>query len=147
MADHLQKWHDMSTRRRVSNDSSDGIAVITNKLDSLGRDMKKLKESVYAIRVGCESCKGAHLNKECSLNEEIKSIEEVKNQNASLKNLETQIEQLAKDYQAKAANEVQDSSVGQCKAIFANNEAPTNEASSKGTTELQGVSFIYDDNV
>ncbi|GJW49073.1 hypothetical protein Tco_0090424 [Tanacetum coccineum] len=147
MADHSQKWHDMSTRRRVSNDSSDGIAVITNKLDSLGRDMKKLKENVYAIRVGCENCGGAHLNKECPLNEEIKSIEEVKNQNASLKNLETQIEQLAKDYQVKAANEVPDSSVGQCKAIFANNEVPTDEASSKGTTELQGVSFIFDDNV
>ncbi|GJZ64809.1 hypothetical protein Tco_0621505 [Tanacetum coccineum] len=29
-----------------------------------------------------------------------------RNQNASLKNLETQIEQLEKDYQAKAANEV-----------------------------------------
>ncbi|GKE53822.1 7-deoxyloganetin glucosyltransferase-like protein [Tanacetum coccineum] len=69
------------------------------------------------------------------------------NQNASLKNLETQIEQLAKDYQAKAANEVPDSLVGQCKAIFANNEAPTDEASSKGTTELHGVSFISDDSV
>ncbi|GKG57651.1 hypothetical protein Tco_0587249, partial [Tanacetum coccineum] len=31
-----------------------------------------------------------------------------RNQEASLKNLETQIEQLAKDYQAKAANEVPD---------------------------------------
>ncbi|GJS11658.1 hypothetical protein Tco_0368454 [Tanacetum coccineum] len=81
--------------------------AITNELDSLGRDMKKLKENVHTI----------------------------------------QIEQLAKDYQAKAANEVPDSLVGQCKAIFANNEAPTDEASSKGTTELHGVSFIFDDSV
>nr|GEX43028.1 hypothetical protein [Tanacetum cinerariifolium] len=51
--------------RKVSNDSSVGIAAITKKLDSLGRDMKKLKENVYAIQVGCEIYRGAHLNKEC----------------------------------------------------------------------------------
>nr|GEX75807.1 hypothetical protein [Tanacetum cinerariifolium]GEZ05636.1 hypothetical protein [Tanacetum cinerariifolium] len=68
-----------------------------------------------------------------------------RNQNDSLKNLETQFEQLAKE--ATAANEVPDLSVGQCNVIFANCEAPTYEASSKGTTRLQGVSFIYDDNV
>ncbi|GKE17479.1 hypothetical protein Tco_1425056, partial [Tanacetum coccineum] len=67
--------------------------------------------------------------------------------NASLNNLETQIEQLEKDYQAKAVNEVPVLLVFQCKAIFANNEAPTDEASFKGTTELQGVSYISDDNV
>ncbi|GKC38746.1 hypothetical protein Tco_1051130 [Tanacetum coccineum] len=42
--------------RKVSDGSSDGIAVIINKLDSLGRYMKKLKENVYAIQVGCETC-------------------------------------------------------------------------------------------
>ncbi|GKF50642.1 hypothetical protein Tco_0147109, partial [Tanacetum coccineum] len=78
MADLSQKWHDRSTSKRVSNDSSAGIAVIINKLDSLGRDMKKLKENVHAIKVGCENCGGAHLNKECPLHEEVKSIKEVK---------------------------------------------------------------------
>nr|GEW45809.1 7-deoxyloganetin glucosyltransferase-like [Tanacetum cinerariifolium] len=178
---HSHKWQDMSKSRRMSSDSSESIATITNKLDSLGRDMKRLKENVYVIQVACENCKGAHLNKECSLNEEVKSIEKVKygefrqsfqiiigtvletedwmkkllesmdlntrNQNTSLKNLETQIEQLAKDYQAKAANEVSNPSVRQCKAIFANNEAPTKGTASKGTNELDGVSFIFDDNV
>ncbi|GKC35059.1 hypothetical protein Tco_1047443 [Tanacetum coccineum] len=66
------------TSRRVSNDSSAGIAAITNKLDSLRRDIKKLKENVHAIQVGCENCGGAHLNKECPLHEEVKSVEEVK---------------------------------------------------------------------
>ncbi|GKA91253.1 protein kinase-like domain, concanavalin A-like lectin/glucanase domain protein [Tanacetum coccineum] len=33
-----------------------------------GRDMKKLKENVHAIQVGCQLCRGAHLDKECSLN-------------------------------------------------------------------------------
>ncbi|GKD57940.1 hypothetical protein Tco_1291327 [Tanacetum coccineum] len=121
--------------------------AITNKLDILGRDMKK---NVHAIQVGCENYGGADLNKECPPHEEVKSVKEVKygefgqlflnnngngaryhvvntkrakmeewmkklyestklntrNQNASLKNLETQIEQLEKDYKAKAANEV-----------------------------------------
>ncbi|GKD31416.1 hypothetical protein Tco_1242194 [Tanacetum coccineum] len=78
MADHSQKWHDGSTSKRMSNDSSDGIAAIINKLDSLGRDIKKLKENVHVIQVGCENCGGAHLNKECPLNEEVKSVNEVK---------------------------------------------------------------------
>ncbi|GJV23239.1 hypothetical protein Tco_1375934 [Tanacetum coccineum] len=48
------------------------------KLDNLGRDMKKLKENVYAIQVGCQICEGPHLDKECPLNEEVKQVEEVK---------------------------------------------------------------------
>nr|GEY52113.1 hypothetical protein [Tanacetum cinerariifolium] len=41
-------------QRKVINGSSDGIAAVTNKLDSLGRDTKKLKENVHAIQVGCK---------------------------------------------------------------------------------------------
>nr|GEU75152.1 retrovirus-related Pol polyprotein from transposon TNT 1-94 [Tanacetum cinerariifolium] len=47
LVDHSWKWHDGS--RRTSNGSSDGIAAITSKLDSLGNDMKKLKENVHDI--------------------------------------------------------------------------------------------------
>nr|GFA06558.1 hypothetical protein [Tanacetum cinerariifolium] len=195
----------------------------TRSMTALGRDIKKLKENVHAIQVRCENCGEAHLNKECLLHEEVRSVKEVKygefgrpflnnnennarycvgppgfytrvdnrspfgekrprlnklmnkhikestrkrakmeewmkklkdnmelntrNQNASLKILETQIGQLVKDYKARATNEVQDPLVGQCKAIFANNKTSTNEASSKGTSKLQGVSFISDDNV
>ncbi|GJZ33824.1 hypothetical protein Tco_0579260 [Tanacetum coccineum] len=79
MADHSQKWHDRSSSRNIeSSSNSEGIAAIVNKLENLGRDMKKLKENVYAIQVGCQICKGAHLYKDCPLNEEIKSVEEVK---------------------------------------------------------------------
>nr|GEW85269.1 hypothetical protein [Tanacetum cinerariifolium] len=52
---------------------SKGIAAIVNKLENLSRDMKKLKENVYAILVGCQICEGAHLDKDCPLNEEVKS--------------------------------------------------------------------------
>nr|GEV13759.1 hypothetical protein [Tanacetum cinerariifolium] len=65
----------MSTSKRVSNGSSAGIAVITNKLDILGRDMKKLKEN---IQVGCENYGGSQLNTECPLHEKVKSVKEVK---------------------------------------------------------------------
>ncbi|GKB30660.1 hypothetical protein Tco_0870061 [Tanacetum coccineum] len=141
MADHSQKWHDRSTSKGVSNDSSIGIAAITNKMDNLGIDMKKPKENVKAIQVGCENCPPGYYTrvdnrlpfsekkpslkelmnkhivestrKRAEMEEWMKKLQEstklnTRNQNASLKNLETQIEQLAKDYQAKAANEVLD---------------------------------------
>ncbi|GJZ35558.1 protein kinase-like domain, concanavalin A-like lectin/glucanase domain protein [Tanacetum coccineum] len=79
MADHSQKWHDGSSSRNIeSSSNSEGIAAIVNKLENLGRDMKKLKENVHAIQVGCQICGGAHLDKDCPLNEEVKSVEEVK---------------------------------------------------------------------
>ncbi|GJV03441.1 hypothetical protein Tco_1337010 [Tanacetum coccineum] len=61
-----------------SNNNSEGTVAIISKLDSLGRDIKKLKENVHAIQVGCQTFGGAHLNKECPLNEEVKSMEKVK---------------------------------------------------------------------
>ncbi|GJV14626.1 hypothetical protein Tco_1359949 [Tanacetum coccineum] len=79
MADHSQKWHDGTTSRKIgSSNSSDGLAALVNKLDNLGRDMKKLKESVHAIQVGCQICEGPHLDKDCPLNEELKQIEKVR---------------------------------------------------------------------
>ncbi|GKC53828.1 hypothetical protein Tco_1076573 [Tanacetum coccineum] len=54
MADHSQKWHDETTSRNIgSPNSNDGLAALVNKLDNLRRYMKKLKESVHAIQVGC----------------------------------------------------------------------------------------------
>ncbi|GJV02112.1 hypothetical protein Tco_1335681 [Tanacetum coccineum] len=49
-----------------------GLVAIVCKLDNLGHDMKKLKENFQAIQVGCQICKGPHLDKECPLNEEVK---------------------------------------------------------------------------
>ncbi|GJY11698.1 reverse transcriptase domain-containing protein [Tanacetum coccineum] len=68
-----------AAKRNVdSSSNSEGITAIVSKLDSLGRDMKKLKENIYVIQVGCQICGGAHLDKECPLNKEVKSVEEVK---------------------------------------------------------------------
>ncbi|GJT57432.1 RNA-directed DNA polymerase, eukaryota, reverse transcriptase zinc-binding domain protein [Tanacetum coccineum] len=65
-------------RNIESSSNSEGITAIVNKLENLGRDMKKLKENVYAIQVGCQTCEGAHLDKDCPLNKEVKGMEEVK---------------------------------------------------------------------
>ncbi|GJW91907.1 hypothetical protein Tco_0169460 [Tanacetum coccineum] len=65
-------------QRRISSGNSDGIDTITSKLDSLGRDMKKLKENVLVIQVGCVLCGGTHLDEEYPLNEEVNEVEEVK---------------------------------------------------------------------
>nr|GEU80643.1 zinc knuckle CX2CX4HX4C [Tanacetum cinerariifolium] len=74
-----QKWHDRTLSRSLSSSSNtDGLAAIVSKLDNLGRDMKKLKENVHAIQVGCIICEGPHLDKECSLNEEVKLVKEDK---------------------------------------------------------------------
>nr|GEZ45229.1 hypothetical protein [Tanacetum cinerariifolium] len=79
MADNSQKWQDGSSSRNIDSSSySGGITAIVSKLDRLGRDIKKLKENLHAIQVGCQICDGAYLDKECPLNEEVQSIEEVK---------------------------------------------------------------------
>ncbi|GKD20926.1 hypothetical protein Tco_1222629 [Tanacetum coccineum] len=57
MADHSQKWHDGSPSQSLcSSNNSEGIAAIVSKLDNLCQDMKKLKENVHAIQVGCQLC-------------------------------------------------------------------------------------------
>ncbi|GKB39419.1 zinc knuckle CX2CX4HX4C containing protein [Tanacetum coccineum] len=71
--DHSQKWHDSSFSRNIdSSSNTEGITAIVSELDSLGQDMKKLKENMHAIRVGCQTYEGYHLDKECPLNEEVK---------------------------------------------------------------------------
>ncbi|GKD56940.1 hypothetical protein Tco_1290327 [Tanacetum coccineum] len=79
MAGHSQKWHDGSSSRNIKSSSNyEGIATIVNKLENLGRDMKKLKENIHAIQVGCQNYRGAHLDKDCPLKEEVKSMKEAK---------------------------------------------------------------------
>ncbi|GJZ62091.1 homeodomain-like protein [Tanacetum coccineum] len=73
----------------------------------------------------------------------------IRNQNTALKNLETQVEQLKKDFQANAAKEAPSSSalIGHCKVIFADNDTRYDETSSNEPNKLHGLYFMYDDNV
>ncbi|GJV00985.1 hypothetical protein Tco_1330255 [Tanacetum coccineum] len=93
-ADHSQKWHDGSTSRKVNNGRLDGIAAIISKLDSLGRDIKKLKENVDAIKIGYKTCRRAHLNKECLLHEEVKRVEEVNFSNEEVQEETKEVEEI-----------------------------------------------------
>ncbi|GJR38478.1 hypothetical protein Tco_1214162 [Tanacetum coccineum] len=56
MADHSQKWHNKTSTRTRSTDTSDELAAIQAQLNNLGREIKKVNEIVYAAQVGCESC-------------------------------------------------------------------------------------------
>ncbi|GJW77644.1 mitochondrial proton/calcium exchanger protein-like protein isoform X1 [Tanacetum coccineum] len=56
--------------------TSDGLAAIQAQLNSLGREIKKVNEKVYAAQVGCEQCNGPHYTKDCPLKEEGKTLEE-----------------------------------------------------------------------
>ncbi|GKD95605.1 hypothetical protein Tco_1379502 [Tanacetum coccineum] len=76
MANHSQKWHNGTSTRRRSSDTSDGLDAIQAQLNNLGREIKKVNEKVYAAQVGCESCNGPHYTKDCPLKEEGKTIEE-----------------------------------------------------------------------
>ncbi|GJZ81935.1 hypothetical protein Tco_0646929 [Tanacetum coccineum] len=77
--DHSKKWHDRTTSRNVESSSSkDGLADLVNKLENLGQDIKKLKENVHAVQVGCQICEGPHLDMDCPLNEEVQQVKELR---------------------------------------------------------------------
>ncbi|GKA92028.1 hypothetical protein Tco_0813953 [Tanacetum coccineum] len=59
-----------------SSSSKDELAALVNKLDNLGRDMKKLKEKCSQQSLLMPICEGPHLEKDCPLNEELKQVEE-----------------------------------------------------------------------
>nr|GEV88675.1 hypothetical protein [Tanacetum cinerariifolium] len=59
---------------RKSFHPNDRIVAIRRKLDSIGRDIKKLKENAHAIQVGCGIYGGIHFDKECPLIKEVKEL-------------------------------------------------------------------------
>ncbi|GKB42492.1 retrovirus-related pol polyprotein from transposon TNT 1-94 [Tanacetum coccineum] len=75
--------------------------AIQAQLNNLGREIKKVNEKVYAAQVGCEQCKGPHYTKDFPLKEEASTDAAVRNQRASIKTLEIQIEQISKVLQKK----------------------------------------------
>ncbi|GJR65886.1 putative reverse transcriptase domain-containing protein [Tanacetum coccineum] len=75
MAEYSQKWHNGTSNGR-STETSNGLTAIQAQLNSLGREIEKVNEKVYAAQVGCEQCKGPHYTKDCPLKEEGKTLEE-----------------------------------------------------------------------
>ncbi|GJR09862.1 zinc knuckle CX2CX4HX4C containing protein [Tanacetum coccineum] len=51
MADYSQKWHNGTSTRTRSTDTSNGLATIQAQLNNLGREIKKVNERVYDAQV------------------------------------------------------------------------------------------------
>ncbi|GJW50567.1 hypothetical protein Tco_0091918 [Tanacetum coccineum] len=187
MADHSQKWHDGMTSRKIgSSSSNDGLAALVNKLDNLGQDMKKLKESevkqAEEVRYGefgrttpfngnnggkfhvgqpgyytktdnrppygerrksLEELLAKHQEESARRSTEmevlIKKLQEnaeinTRNQNASLKNLETQIEQLTKEIHSDKTPSLSSRK----------NKITTTNQETSVLNKLYGVSFILE---
>ncbi|GKD62981.1 hypothetical protein Tco_1305089 [Tanacetum coccineum] len=75
MAEYSQKWHNGTSSKARSTETSDGLAIQA-QLNNLGREIKKVNEKVYAAQVGCELCKGPHYTKDCLLKEEGNTLKE-----------------------------------------------------------------------
>ncbi|GKA95549.1 hypothetical protein Tco_0817587 [Tanacetum coccineum] len=76
MAEYSHKWHNGTSSKSRSTETSDGLPAIKAQLNSLGREIKKVNEKVYAAQVGCEQCKGPHYTKDYPHKEEGKALEE-----------------------------------------------------------------------
>ncbi|GJW46758.1 putative reverse transcriptase domain-containing protein [Tanacetum coccineum] len=118
----------------VSSNNTNGLAALVNKLDNLGRDMKKLKENVHAIQVGYQICEGPHLDKKCPLNEEVKQLEKVK-YGEFRHSVPFNRSNGAKFYVGppRTTNEAPSLSTGQCKVVNANHEMPNIPISSRAS--------------
>ncbi|GJZ92926.1 homeodomain-like protein [Tanacetum coccineum] len=75
MAEYSQTWHNGTSTRKRSTETSDGLADIQAQLNNLGREIKKVNEKVYAAQVGCDLCKGPHYTKDCPNKEDGKTLE------------------------------------------------------------------------
>ncbi|GKA97186.1 zinc knuckle CX2CX4HX4C containing protein [Tanacetum coccineum] len=121
-----------TSSRNISNsNNTNGLAAIVSKLDNLGRDMKKLKENVHAIQVGCQICEGPHLDKECPLNEEVKQVEEVKYDEFGR----------PAPFNGRTGAKFR---VGQCKVVNADHKTSNIPISSSKLNNLQEYSFLSD---
>nr|GFD03207.1 hypothetical protein [Tanacetum cinerariifolium] len=76
MADYSQKWHDKTSTRNKSSNTSDGLAAIQAQLNNLDREIKKVNARVYAAQVGCDLCNGPHYSKDFPIKDEEKKLEE-----------------------------------------------------------------------
>nr|GEX17435.1 hypothetical protein [Tanacetum cinerariifolium] len=76
MAEFSQKWHNGTSSRSRSIETSDGLVVIQAQLNNLRREINKVNEKVYVAQVECELYKGPHYTKDCPQKEEGKTLEE-----------------------------------------------------------------------
>ncbi|GJW66403.1 retrovirus-related pol polyprotein from transposon TNT 1-94 [Tanacetum coccineum] len=76
MAEYSLKWHNGTSSKARSTETSDELASIQAQLNNLGREIKKVNEKVYVAQVGFELCRGPHYTNDCPLKEEGNTLEE-----------------------------------------------------------------------
>ncbi|GJS41080.1 copia protein [Tanacetum coccineum] len=74
--EHIEKVLEIVDLFHILNITQDQIMLraFLAQLNSLGREIKKVNETVYAYQVGCELCKGPHYTKDCPFKEEGKLL-------------------------------------------------------------------------
>ncbi|GJS99934.1 mutator type transposase [Tanacetum coccineum] len=131
MADHSQKWYDGTTIRNIGSSSSkDGLAALVNKLENLGRDMKKLKERPpgYYTKIDNHPPYG---KKRQSLKELLAKHQE----ESARRSIEMEIEQLTKELHSRKEKSEQ------AKVVNVEHEE---SSSTKNLKNLHGISFLFD---
>ncbi|GKC07247.1 protein kinase-like domain, concanavalin A-like lectin/glucanase domain protein [Tanacetum coccineum] len=104
MSDHSKKWHDGSSNRNIESSSNfEGIAAIVNKLENLGRDMKKLKKNVHAIQKFYQSTEASR-----------------ETHDKIIQGLEGKVKTLANEVEGRANNK----KFEECKTIYSENGLP-----------------------
>ena len=75
MSVHTFEWapsRDESVKRTVAradnddDDSKAAIAALSNQFKAFGKQFKKLNATVHAMQVGCQTCGGPHLSRDCN---------------------------------------------------------------------------------
>ncbi|GKF62287.1 hypothetical protein Tco_0182341, partial [Tanacetum coccineum] len=100
MVEHSQKWHNLTSTRTRSTETSDGLAAIQSQFNNLGREIKKqeqrqsMEESLSKFMT--ESAKRHEENS--NMIKEIRASMDaaIRNQGALIKTLEIQIGQISK---------------------------------------------------
>ncbi|GJT13068.1 hypothetical protein Tco_0860110 [Tanacetum coccineum] len=60
MAEYYQKWHNGTSSKARSTETSDGLAAIQAQLNNLGREIKKVNKKVYNAQLGATYQPGGH---------------------------------------------------------------------------------------
>ncbi|GJR37292.1 hypothetical protein Tco_1212976 [Tanacetum coccineum] len=112
MVEYSQKWHNGTSSKAKSIETSDGLAAIQAQLNNLGREIKEVNEKTLEESLTKFMAESAKIHEENSnIIKEIRASTDVaiRNQGASIKTLEIQIGQMSKVLQERGIGGLPDS--------------------------------------
>ena len=84
MAVHNLEWNpdkrmmqNRTTINSVDHEASEEVAALRANRKELEKKIEALTSSIHSMQVGCDNCKGPHLTKDCSQNQQMMTPEEV----------------------------------------------------------------------